>query len=391
MFIPQNIQAIAPPIIQEMDVHKRKLLEQGKPIFDLGQGLIKLPAALPFPSILEQITFDSDINAYGPGLGLPKLRQAICDELAHSYAARVNPADEIIVTAGANQAFLLTLMTLLEVGDKVLLPSPYYFNHEMSVRMTGGIPIEVPLRQANHWRLTLDDLLPYFDQAPRFLVIVSPNNPTGAVYEAAEIEKIAQAAAERNITIIADEAYNYLVYGDRPLFSTASLEALRPHIITISSFSKTLSMAGWRVGYVIGPSNFITQAAKVHDCMVICPPILSQLVAHYHFEHDLLDGIHQRQTQLNERRIALAQALSGIKNLEIFDSDGACYSFVRVKGCTDSLQLAHDLLEQAQVVTVPGVAFGKAGEGCLRLSYGATDLTQIENACQQMAHYFAQH
>jgi len=390
MLIPPNIHAITAPIIQEIGAHKRQLQQQGKTIFDLGQGQVSLPTGLHFPSILEHISFDeTDINGYGPGAGLPELRQAICAELAHSYHARVNPANEIMVTAGANQAFLLTLMTLLKAGDKVLLPSPYYFNHEMSVRMTGGVPIEVPLQKANHWRLTLDDLMPYLDQSPRFLVIVSPNNPTGAVYEPAELEKIAHAAAERHITLIADESYNYLVYGDTPLFSAASLEALRHQIITISSFSKTFSMAGWRVGYVVGPSEFIAQAAKVQDCMVICPPILSQLVAQYHLTHELLEGIQQRRAQLNERRIMLAKALQGIDNLEVPDADGGCYIFVRVRGCTDSLQLAHDLLEQAQVAAVPGIAFGKAGEGCLRLSYGATDLAQIENACQQMTRYFA--
>jgi aspartate/methionine/tyrosine aminotransferase len=315
------------------------------------------------------------------------LRETLSERLREENGIKVDPEREILIIAGANYGFLLALLTLLEPGDKVLLPSPYYFDHEMSIRIVGAVPVEVPLREETGFRLTLADLEPYLHTEPRALVMVSPNNPTGAVYDPQEMRNIARVLASQDVTIITDETYQHFTYEGAEHFSLGSLAEARSHVITIGSFSKTYSLTGWRVGYLISDANYMREALKVQDSMMVCTPIVSQMAALGALKVPT-EELTRRREALAERRRLLIDRLASIQRLGWRPTRGAYFAFVRVQGCTDSVALARDLLERVHVAVVPGSIFGKNGEGYIRLSYGSVGLDELDEACRRLAQYF---
>ncbi|MGB9300821.1 MAG: pyridoxal phosphate-dependent aminotransferase, partial [Anaerolineae bacterium] len=315
------------------------------------------------------------------------LRQALSAWLAERNGLAADPETEMVITAGGNQAFFLALLTLLEPGDKVLLPSPFYFNHEMSLRVVGAVPMEVPLREETGFQLTFDDLEPYFKMQPRAVVVVSPNNPTGTVYHPEELEHIASAAAARGMAVIFDETYQAFLYDGAQHLSPGSIPEARSHVITVGSFSKTFSLAGWRLGYLIAEPDFVKQAIKVQDAMLVCAPVISQRAALGALKTPL-EELTRRRAVLSERRQLIAQRLSEISRLQWHPTDGAYYAFVRVEDCLDSIALSWDLLECAHLAVVPGSIFGRNGEGFLRLSYGSVEGSDLDEACHRLAKYF---
>jgi len=370
-----------------LNARAERLRRQGAHVISLGQGVPGFPIVSGAIEMARQALEEADTHVYSGDAGLLPLRQALSATLPQENGAEVDPQTEIIITAGANQAFVLALLTLLEPGDKVLLPSPFYFNHEMAVRIVGGSPVEVPLSEETGFQLRMEDLEPYLDTAPRALVIVSPNNPTGAVYQPEELRRIAEALASREITIISDETYRHFVYDGAEHFSPPSIPEIRCQVITLGSFSKSFSMTGWRVGYVVAEPDFIGEALKVQDSMLVCAPVISQKAALGGLGEPAVE-ISRRREILDQRRRFLIQRLAQIPRLTWHPTRGAFYAFARVEGCTDSAALAEQILETVHVVTVPGSVFGRHGEGYLRLSYGSVELADLEEACDRLAQYF---
>lgn len=387
MRVPERIQSIAPPPMDLLNARAERLQREGGHIISLGQGVPGFPMVSGAMEMARQALEEADTHVYSADAGLLPLRQALSATLAEETGAEVDPETEIIITAGANQAFLLALLTLLESGDKVLLPSPFYFNHEMAVRIVGGVPVEVPLSEETGFQLRLRDLDPYLEVGPRALVIVSPNNPTGAVYQPEELRRIAEALASREITIISDETYRHFVYEGAEHFSPASIPEIRSQVITIGSFSKSFSMTGWRVGYLVAEPTLIREALKVQDSMLVCAPVISQKAALGGLGEPAVE-ISLRREILDQRRRFLNERLAEIPQLTWYPTRGAFYAFVRAEGCTDSATLARGILESVHVVTVPGSVFGERGEGYLRLSYGSVDLVDLQEACDRLTQYF---
>jgi aspartate aminotransferase len=381
------MESVVSPPIEVINARAAKLARRGARVINLGQGVPGFPMATGAVETARKALEEQGTHVYSPDPGLLPLREALSAALATQNRIAVDPASEIIITAGASQAFFLALLTLLEPGDKVLLPSPYYFNHEMAVRIVGGVPVEVPLSEGKGFGMCLEDLEPYLDQRPRAVVVISPNNPTGAVYEPRELQRIGRALASRGIAIIADETYRDFVYEGAQHLSLASVADIRSQLITIGSFSKSLSMTGWRVGYFIAEAPFIREALKVQDAMVVCAPVISQKAALGGLQR-LGDEVAHRRDMLNERRLLLAERLDGIAQLAWQPTLGAYFAFVRVEGCSDSASLALDILDQVHVVTIPGRTFGRHGEGYLRLSYGTVDLATLQEACTRLGRYF---
>ena len=388
MHIPARIRDIAPAIMDEIGARVKELSDHRVDVIDLAGGV---PSFAPVASALRsarQAIKDPATHLYGADAGLLSLREALSRWLAEKDGIKVDPVTEIIITAGANQAFMLAVLTLLEPGDKVLLPSPYYFNHEMTVRIAGGIPVEVPLREEEGFQLTLADLEPYLDMEPRMLVVVSPNNPTGAVFDPEELRRIGRTLGPRGVVIISDETYEHFVYEGAQHFSVGSLPECRSQVITIGSFSKTFSLSGWRVGYLLAEAGFVAQAIKVQDSMLVCAPLISQRAALGALKTPL-EELARRHAIMSEQRQLLARRLAEIRHLRWQPTRGAYYAFVRVEDNTDSAALATDLLETAHVAIVPGSVYGHNGEGFLRLSYGSVDRSDLEDACGRLASYFA--
>lgn len=388
MHTPDRIRGITPPPMEVLNAHANRLALDGARIISLGQGV---PGFAASPNAIEAARAaleEPDTHVYSPDAGLLPLRQALSSALAEENAVKADPETEIIITAGANQAFVLALLTFLEPGDKVLLPSPFYFNHEMAVRAVGGVPVEVPLLEETGFQLRMQDLKPYLDTGARALVVVSPNNPTGAVYQPSELQRIGPALASRGISIISDETYRHFTYEGAQHFSLASVREIRNLVITIGSFSKSFSMTGWRVGYLIAEPSFVQQALKIQDAMLVCAPVISQKAALGGLAEPS-ETIERRREILDQRRRSLIDRLSQIPQLTWRPNPGAFYAFVRADRCTDSVQLATHILETAHVVTAPGSVFGRTGEGHLRLSYGSVELADLEEACVRLARYFA--
>jgi aspartate/methionine/tyrosine aminotransferase len=373
--------------MDELGARVAALRTEGADVINLGQGVPGFPPVATAMEAARQALAEPSTHVYSADAGLLPLRQALSAWLAELNGLAADPETEMVITAGGNQGFILALLTLLEPGDKVLLPSPFYFNHEMSLRVVGAVPIEVPLREETGFQLTFDDLEPYFKMQPRAVVVVSPNNPTGTVYHPEELERIAGMAAARGMAVIFDETYQAFLYDGAQHLSPGSIPEARSHVITVGSFSKTFSLAGWRLGYLIAEPDFVQQATKVQDSMLVCAPVISQRAALGALKTPR-EELTRRCAVLSERRQLIAQRLSEISRLQWHPTDGAYYAFVRVEDCLDSVALAWDLLERAHVAAVPGSIFGRNGEGFLRLSYGSVERSDLEEACGRLANYF---
>jgi aminotransferase len=220
------------------------------------------------------------------------------------------------------------------------------------------------------------------------VVVCTPSNPTGAVVEPGEMARIARELSARSVLLFSDETYARFVYG-RGFRSVAALPEWRENVILTSTFSKSFGMTGWRVGYLLADRRVTEQAIKIQDAMVICAPVISQIAAEAALREswDYPLSFHD---ELVARRRLLAAALESIPRLHWLPTGGAFFAFVRVNGCSDSTRLSRDILERAHVVTIPGASFGQAGEGFIRLSYGAAGESELREALARLARYFSE-
>lgn len=386
--IPKRVAGLVAPQFDIINARAAAWRERGADVISLGQAV---PGFLPPAAALEAAATalaDSDTHVYSADSGLPALRETLCRRLASQLQASVEPEREMIITAGANQAFLLALLTLLEPGDEVVLPSPCFMNHEMAVRAVGALPVEAPLAEHTGFALHLADLEPFLTSRTRAVVVVSPNNPTGAVYSPAELEKIGRAMLARGIYVLADETYMHFVYETARHYSLASLPEWRNGILVCGSFSKSFAMTGWRAGYLIAPREVITEALKIQDAMIICAPVIAQkaVLAAVTGEWDYA---LQFIPELNARRQYVRDRLKGIPSLSWHPTEGGFFAFARVVGCEDAEQLAMEVLDRVHVVTIPGNFFGRSGQGFLRLSYGAVGIPALQEAFDRLQTFFA--
>lgn len=388
MHIAERARRLMPATIDIIKRHMAELRRTGAPVINLGQAIPNFPPSPQAVAAARQALDQADTHIYSPDAGLLSLRRALSTALEEDNGLPVDPEKEILVTAGANQAFLTALLTLLEPGDRVLLPSPFFFNHEMAVRIAGGVPVEVPLAEETGFQLRRRDLEPHLDPPPRALVVCTPNNPTGAVYDPAELAAIAREMAQRGIVLITDETYQHFVHAGARHFSPASLPEVQDQVITIGSFSKSYSLTGWRIGFLAAGAAFVEQALKVQDTMVICAPVIAQKAALGALQEPPQFLAHRRE-RLNRRRLLLVEHLADIPALSWRPTRGAFFAFVGVAGCSDSFELSIRLLEEAHVATIPGSLFGRRGEGYLRLSYGSTEPGALQEACERLDRFFS--
>jgi aspartate/methionine/tyrosine aminotransferase len=358
----------------------------GANVITLGQALPSFgPPRSAVAAAVEALQTAEDVHVYSADAGRASLRQQLAARLRESHGIDCT-ADDLIITAGGNQAFMLAMLTLVGAGDEVLLPAPYFINHQMAVAAAGALPVEVPLREERGFATTWDALEPFVTTRTRAVVLCNPSNPTGAVIDGDEGERIAAELADRDIAIVSDETYMHFVYG-RPHWSAASTRDWRRHVAVVNTFSKSFGMTGWRLGYMLADQRVCLQAIKIQDAMVICAPVVSQIAG----ERAIADDWSYPQTyhgELLERRKVLMDGISRISRLEWVPTGGAFFAFVRVKECTNSVRLAADILERARIVVSPGSAFGAAGEGCLRISYGSVGSEELRNAMERLAAFF---
>jgi aminotransferase len=383
--IPSRAARITPAQFDLLNTRAAELRAQGHSVISLGQAL---PGFGPPPAAIdaarEALTRPAT-HIYSADAGLPSLREALCEKLLAADGIRLSP-DEVIITAGGNQAFMLGLMTLVDPGDEVLLPAPYFVNHEMAIAAFGAVPRELPLNAAGGFALRWPDLEPHVTPRTRAVVVCTPSNPTGAVVAADEMARIARELGTRGIVLFADETYARFVY-EGSYTSLAAVQGWRDNGVVLSTFSKSFGMTGWRVGYMLASERVCEQAIKIQDAMIICAPVPSQVGVEAAIRQSW-DYPETFRSELVARRAILAEGLRTIPQLSWRPTPGGFFAFVDVQGCADSVTLANDILERAHVVTIPGSTFGRTGEGSIRLSFSTVSRDELRTALERLRRYF---
>jgi aminotransferase len=318
---------------------------------------------------------------YTSNYGILPLREAIAEHTERLHGVRYDPASEILVTVGVSEAVDLALRATLEEGDEVLIADPSYVAYVPGIILAGGVPVPVPTREEHDFRLRPEDVRAALTSRTRAILLGFPNNPTGAVLSAADVDGIAAIARESELVVYADEIYDRLVYGTEHQ-SVVSRPGMKERTIYLAGFSKSYAMTGWRIGYACAPAEAIEQMMKIHQYTVMCVPTAGQyaaLEALRSGEADVLRMVAEydrRRTRMWERFNAAG--------LHCFEPRGAFYCFPNVTATgLDDETFARRLLEEEKVVVVPGSAFGELGRGHIRACYAAS-LEQIEEACDRI-------
>ncbi len=314
---------------------------------------------------------------YTSNAGLKDLRKEIAAYIKRTQALNYDPDNEIIVTVGGSEAIDIGLRAVINPGDEVIIPQPSYVSYEPCALLAGAKPVIINLKAENEFRLTPQELIEAITEKTKVLILPYPNNPTGAIMERGDLEKIAKIVVEKDILVMSDEIYSALTYKGRHV-SIASLEGMKERTILINGFSKAYAMTGWRLGYACGPKDIIKQMTKIHQFAIMCAPTTSQYAAVTALKKGD-EAVEQMRLSYNQRRRFLMNAFKEI-GLECFEPYGAFYVFPCIKefGMT-SEEFATKLLMEEKVAVVPGTAFGDCGEGYLRISY-AYSLENLKEA-----------
>jgi aspartate/methionine/tyrosine aminotransferase len=362
------LAAVAPSPIGET---KRWVLGRtfpaDRPLIDLSQAVPGYPPALEMRQHLGELLLDPAMHGYTPILGLAPLRETYAAHLSSFYGARIG-ADEVGITSGCNQAFCLALMSIAQAGDQVILPRPHYFNHDMWMRMQGVEPVSLDFRPGSGAVPNAEDAEKLIGPRTRAIVLISPNNPTGAVYPRATIHAFYELAKKHGIALLLDETYkDFLPEGERPhgLFDEPDWQGTLVHLY---SFSKVFALTGYRVGGVTAGAKLMAEIEKAMDCVSICPPRLGQEAALYGLQH-LLPWARKNTEGLKARADMLGQGLQRSNRWRLV-SIGAYFAYVEhpFPG-QPSTEVSKRLSDEENLLTIPGDMFGAGQERFVRLAF----------------------
>ncbi len=318
---------------------------------------------------------------YTSNAGLKELKVEICSYLSRRFEVTYDPDHEVMVTVGGSEAIDIALRAMLDPGDEVLIPQPSYVSYVPCTILANGVPVIIDLEAKDQFKLTSEKLLEKITPKTKVLVLPFPNNPTGAVMKAEELEEIAKIVIEKDLFVISDEIYAELTYGSDHT-TIAAFPGMKDRIVLINGFSKSYAMTGWRLGYTAAPRVILEQMLKIHQFAIMCAPTTSQYAA----VAALRDGdkdVQVMRESYDQRRRYLIHAFKEM-GLECFEPHGAFYTFPSIKrfGMTSD-EFATRLLREEKVAVVPGTAFGDCGEGYLRISY-AYSLKNLKEALSRM-------
>ena len=372
----------------------RILKEQGKPVIGFGAG----EPDFPTPShVIEEVKIASEnptYHKYTAVGGLSILRDEISRTTREYSNFEVNP-DNVVVTNGGKQAILTTFMSLLDPGDEVLIPSPYWTTYPEAVKISGGDPVIVDTDFENDFKVTVEQLEEKFTEKTKVLVWVSPSNPTGVVYSKEEAEEIYNWAFDKNIWILSDELYEHLVYEGVTSPSPATIDKNLEKTIVVNGVAKAYSMTGWRVGWIMGNDDVIGLSKKIQSHATSNVANISQVAAYSALKNGL-DSTNEMKKAFDKRRNYALNLFKTLENIRVPNATGAFYVFPDVshytndliEGVSTSIELCDWLLEKFYIAFVPGEVFGK--EGFLRCSYALSDqdleegLTRFKDALESI-------
>ena len=317
---------------------------------------------------------------YTSNAGLIDLRRAIAGSMLEYDHVAFDPETEICVTSGGMEALVLSLMTLIEPGDEVILTDPSYTNYRDQILICKGVPVYVPVREEDGFQYRPDDLRRTVTDRTRAIMINTPANPTGGIAPRALLEEIASIAVEHDLYVIFDEVYKRIYYGKDPFFSIAAVPGMRERTLVIDSCSKSYAMTGWRVGWIAGPAEIVSCIPKIQENLCSCVPAFVQRGAVCALQTAGADARRMALTY-RERRDFIVSAINEIPGLSAREPQGAFYLFVNIRQSgLSSEEFAIRLLEEERVALSPGSAFGPSGEGYVRIAYATSIDTLREGA-----------
>jgi len=383
--LSERIASIAPSATLAVDARAKALKAAGEPVIGFGAGEPDFPTPQHIVEAAIAACADPRNHRYSPAAGLPELREAIAAKTLRDSGLEVAP-EEVVVTNGGKHAVYNAFAVLLNPGDEVLIPAPFWTTYPEPVALAGGIPVTIPSDAASGFRVSVDQLEAARTPATKALVFVSPSNPTGAVYPRAAIEEIGRWAAEHGIWVITDEIYEHLVYGSAEFHSLpVVVSEAKERCIVLNGVAKTYAMTGWRVGWIIGPPAVAKSAATLQSQQTSNVANVCQRAALAAVSGSLECVVEMREA-FDRRRLAIYSLLNDIEAVECIEPEGAFYaypSFEAVLGrelagrkVTTTAELAEVVLDEVKVAFVPGEAF--AGPGYGRFSFALSDADLAE-------------
>jgi len=361
----------------------RRMFDSLKKFPDAISLTLGEPDFSPPRHVLEALVEAKEKSHYTPNLGIPQLRAALADKAKRDYGLTYDPDTEIIVTAGGTQALFLALFALVNPGDEVLIPNPGFVCYEPTVYFAGGKPVVVPLCEENGFKPSMERLRQLITEKSRVIVVNSPNNPCGSVLSYEEALELSKIAVEHDLIVVSDEVYEKIIYDGVKHYCLATFPGMRERTIVVNSFSKTYAMTGYRVGYAYGPEDLIQAMKLVHQYTVACVNGPAQYAALAALEGSQ-EHVKKMVREFDRRRRLLFSRLNEINGVRFRLPKGAFYAFPNIQAFNMSSEEFSDwLLSRAKVATVPGSAFGKYGEGYVRLSY-ATSYEMLEVALDRI-------
>ena len=325
---------------------------------------------------------------YTANSGLKELRGEICNYLQRRFDLHYKE-ENVLVTVGGSEAIDLTIRAVVQPGDEVIIPEPCFVCYEPITQLTGGVPVHIATRAEDQFRLTADQLRAAITPRTKLLIFPYPNNPTGAVMSAAEMEEIAAVLRETNVLVLSDEIYSEMTYGLDRHVSIASLPGMAERTIVVNGFSKSYAMTGWRLGYAAGPAPLVKVMTKIHQSCIMSAPTTSQYAAITALRQ-CDDQIEMMRDEYNRRRRYVVKALNEM-GLTCFEPRGAFYVFpsIQISGLTSS-EFCEQLLREKEVAIIPGSAFGASGEGYARISY-AYSVDHLQTAMKRIREFLTEH
>ena len=324
---------------------------------------------------------------YTSNSGLLELREEICKWYKRKYKVNYDYRSEALITVGGSEGIDLALRAMLDPGDEVIIPEPCYVSYLPCVELAGGVPVTIPLKNENQFRLTPQELLDAITDKTKVLILAFPGNPTGAIMTKEDLEPIAKICKEKDIIVISDEIYSELTYGDAGHVTIGSLPDMKERTIIINGFSKAYAMTGWRLGYALAPKLIAEQMVKIHQFAIMCAPTTSQYAAISAIKEGDKD-IERMRESYDQRRHFLMRTFEEM-GLPCFEPLGAFYMFPCIKefGLTSD-EFATRLLKEEELAVVPGTAFGDCGEGFIRISY-AYSIEELKEAMNRLGNFIS--
>ncbi len=323
---------------------------------------------------------------YTGNRGLPQLLEEIAYYMEHRFQVKYDPHTEILVTVGASEAIDLALRAMIGPEDEVLVPDPSYVSYSPSVIFAGGTPVSIRTRAEDEFRLTPEALRAAITPRTKCLILPYPNNPTGAIMDREDLEKIAEVIREKQIMVLNDEIYAELTYGGRQHVSFASLNGMWDYTITLNGFSKAFAMTGWRLGFACGPEAILSVMLKIHQYGIMCASRMGQVAAMEALQNGRMtdyEDVRKMRESYDRRRRLMVEGFRKM-GLDCFEPRGAFYVFPSIQSTgLSSEEFCTRLLKEHKIACVPGTAFGPSGEGHIRCSY-ATGIDKLSIALERM-------